>query len=401
MSILTCPKCQGKMRFPDDSPARRVKCPTCGNTFLSSDGEPGGSAPATKPKGSKADLDLPTRRRRDDEDDDRDRRRRDEDDDEARPRSRSRARDDDADDEDDDRRRRRRRDEDDEDDRPRRRRPDPARAKRAVEGQFGRASVGCLLNFIGGWLSVGGLGLLAFVSFLHWVGVTEGLNVFAVLAGILGLSHWLTSGTGLGFLVSGPRDRGALGLAIAAAAAGALHLLLLIIVGTARTHVAGPQVLFGMTSDLNWSGFVTQSRALAQLFFLLIGLSDFRANVPDNSFLPIFTNLVEIARNLLFLLTLRSVMRCARDAPGTRLVTKLVVAYSIGAGAVILSGVLFGVLFLGVMPKNMAARGGAAESMSAVLHLFDLVTLLLLAGLGVWVTLVVKMVKGNIDYRRD
>jgi hypothetical protein len=397
MPILTCPKCQGKMRFPDDSPARRVKCPTCGNTFLSSEGDSTGPSSAAKAKGSKADLDPPSRRRRDDDDDDRDRgRRRRDDDDDDRRRSRSRARDDD---DDEDRRGRRRRDEDEYDDRPRRRR-DPARAREAIEGQFSRAAVGCLLNFISGWLWVGALLLLAFVVFLHWVGVREGLNVFAILAGILGLCHWLTSGTGIGFLVSGPRDRGALGLAIAAAAAGGLHLIVLVIVGSSRTQLVGPQAIFGHTANMNWTNFVTQTLALSQVLFIQIGYSDFRLPPVDGSFLTIFANLLEVARNLLFLLTLRSIMACARDTKGVRLMTKTVIAYAIGAGAVVAVGLLFGLLLLALDPAKAVARG-AQESLSAVHHLYDLVSLLILAGLGVWITLVVRMVKGNIDYRRD
>jgi len=321
-------------------------------------------------------------------------------------RSRSRSRDRDRDDEDDDyedrRRSRRRRDEDDDyEDRPRRRyRPDPARAKRAVEGQFNRASIACLLDFIGGWLNVGALGLLAFVVFLHWVGVTEGLNVFAILAGILGVCHWLTSGTGLGFLVSGPRDRGALGLAIAAAAAGALHLLVLIIVGTARSPVIGPQAVFGLTANMNWTNYVTQSLALSQVLYVQIAFSDFKIPVSEGSFLTIFANLLEVARNILFLLALRGVMLCARDTKGARMVTKTLIAYGCAAGAVVLAGILFGVLFVALIPKTAVGRG-AQESLSAVHHLYDLVSLLILVGIGVWTTLVVKMVKGNIDYRRD
>ena len=82
------------------------------------------------------------------------------------------------------------------------------------------------------------------------------------------------------------------------------------------------------------------------------------------------------------------------------MVTKTVIAYGIGVGAVVLAGVLFGLLFLAVLPKGAVARG-AQESLSAVHHLYDLVSLLILAGLGVWTTLVVRAVKGNIDYRRD
>ena len=81
MPIITCPKCQGKLRFPDDSPPRRVKCPTCGHTFMSSEGidpkDPFHSAASRpdlpKARDSKGEFDLPM-------DDDRSRRGRDYDD---------------------------------------------------------------------------------------------------------------------------------------------------------------------------------------------------------------------------------------------------------------------------------------------------------------------------------
>jgi hypothetical protein len=38
MPIIACPNCKGKLRFPDDSPPRRVKCPTCGHVFQSNSG---------------------------------------------------------------------------------------------------------------------------------------------------------------------------------------------------------------------------------------------------------------------------------------------------------------------------------------------------------------------------
>src|SRR5262245_61643461 len=172
MPIITCPKCQGKLRFPDDSPARREKCPTCGHTFMSTEGidpkDPFHSSASRpdlpKARDSQGDFDLPmdddrdrSRRGRDfdddrdrnrgrrryDDDDDRDRGRRRYDDDRERRRDdddydRQRRRRDEEDDYDD--RRRRYRDEDDFDDR-RRRGPDP----RAIEGQYNRASLACLL----------------------------------------------------------------------------------------------------------------------------------------------------------------------------------------------------------------------------------------------------------------
>ena len=39
MPVIICPKCKGQMRFPEDTPPRRVKCPVCGNVFISSEGE--------------------------------------------------------------------------------------------------------------------------------------------------------------------------------------------------------------------------------------------------------------------------------------------------------------------------------------------------------------------------
>ena len=164
MPIITCPKCQGKLRFPDDTPARRVKCPTCGNVFMSTEGaDPSTASPTAPPKPadsrSEFTSDGDRSRRRRDEDDDRDRdrrsrRRNDDDDDRDRDR-RSRRRNDDDDrrprrrDEDDDRDRRRDREDDDDDRRRRprrdddydrrRREPDPA----ALEDQFNRAGLSC------------------------------------------------------------------------------------------------------------------------------------------------------------------------------------------------------------------------------------------------------------------
>lgn len=410
MPIISCPKCQGKARFPEDSPPRRVKCPSCGNVYLSSDGGASVFAPppaSNKKRESKSDFkfddrddDRPPRRRRDeDEEDDRRSRRREEDE----PRSRRRRpREADAED-----RRSRRRDEEDYDDRPRRRRdqedydrdrgrhrPDPD----AIEGQFNRASLGCLLNFIAGWLQVGALGLMAFIVLLDWCGVQEGLKLFAVIAGLLGLGHWLTSATGLGFFVSGPRQRGALGLSVATAATAALHLLLIIIVATSHYYgqfgSSGP----GRTADVHWDGFVTQLRSLPTVLFVVIGFDELFRRTTDGTVLPIFANVAEIARMILLLLTLRSLMVCARDSRGASLAMRTMVGYAIALGGLLLIGILFGLLFLAVRPTRM--EPGDLQTINAVIHLFFLVLYLVLVGMAVVTTLVVRVIKGNIDYRR-
>jgi hypothetical protein len=90
-------------------------------------------------------------------------------------------------------------------------------------------------------------------------------------------------------------------------------------------------------------------------------------------------------------------MLCARDAKGAKLGMQATVGYGIGAGTLILLGVLFGLLLLAARPTQQGP--GAAESASAVRHLFFLVLNLVLAGLAVGTTLVVRAIKNRIDYR--
>jgi hypothetical protein len=146
MAIINCPKCQGKLKFPDDSPPRRVKCPACGTAFVAGpqgpvddaadkSSERSASTPAIKEEVAKdfevVDDKSARSKSRDDEsksrndDDDRDRKKR-RDDDEEEERIRKKRRDD----EDDDRDRKKRRDDDDEDDRDRKKRRDDDRDRK-------------------------------------------------------------------------------------------------------------------------------------------------------------------------------------------------------------------------------------------------------------------------------
>ncbi|MBO0700019.1 MAG: hypothetical protein J2P46_16595, partial [Zavarzinella sp.] len=318
--------------------------------------------------------------------DDRPRRRRDDDDRDRRSRRRE--------DDDDDRRRRRRDDDDDYDDRPRR----PSQS--VIEGQFNRASLALLLNFIAGWQWVGALGLVAFVWVLDWIGVTEGLRVFLILAGVLGLGHWLTSAVGLGFMISGPRDRGALGLSIATAAVASLHLMLLIVIGTSVRFGGFGSATAGHAADVHWDSFITQARAIPVLLFFELGIGDLVRGVSAGSLVPVFANLTEVARMILFLLTLRAFMLCTRDSRGAKLGMQAAIGYGIAAGALILLGVLFGLLLLAARPAQ-AGPGGrdTLQAISTVQHLFFLVLFLALAGMAVGVTLIGRAIKNRIDYR--
>jgi hypothetical protein len=345
MPVISCPSCQGKLRFPDDSPARRVKCPNCGHVFLGNTG----------PFGTEA-------KRRDEPEDEKDRRRR-------------------TDRRDDDRRGRRRDADDDDYDRR------PRTDRRAIEGQFDRASLACLLCFIGGWLQVGALGLLVFVTILAWADLREGLNVFRVVAGLIGLGNLLTSMVGYGFLVSGPRDRGALGLSIATASVAGFHLILVLVIGTTWYQNMRDEQYAGVA----WSVFVTEVPTLPRVLFDLIGRPD--VMVSGRVILPIFSSLAEVAKVVLFLLTLRAVMGCARDSRRARLVLQALLANAIGFGVLVVLGLLFGVLALAVGKE----RGGWV----AVNSVFVLATSMIQAGLVVWATMVTKGAKEGIDYRPD
>jgi hypothetical protein len=173
--------------------------------------------------------------------------------------------------------------------------------------------------------------------------------------------------------------------------------MLLIVIGTSRGHGGFGTAIAERTAEVHWDSFVTQIRALPALLFFEIGVGDFYRYVSEGSLLPVFTNLFEIARMVLFLLTLRAVMLSARDNKTASTCLKATIGYAIAAGGLILVGILFGILFLAVRPTAPTRSG--SEGANAVIHLFFLVMYLVLAGLAVGVALVVKSVKSRIDYR--
>ena len=425
MPIISCTKCQGKLRFPDDEAARRVKCPKCGHIFLSSDGG-GPNQPPELPesaRGSKPEVEhekAPPRRRdqedpprsarqRDDDDDDRRRTRRRDDDeaDEDRPRRSRLRRDDDGDEEEDQpKRSRSRRDDDDdedEDDAPRRtrRREAEARSSRkptlsTFEVQMNRAGLGAQLVTIAGWLQVGALGVVTLVFFLDWFGVKDGLSIFLAVGGLVGAASWITAATGLGIAIGGPRNRGALGLSIASTATAGVHLILLIVLAVSATRddvfITGRKTL-----ETNWTSFVTQGYILSHVTFRLVASEgNFKG---EKMILPVLANLAEIARAVLILLYFRAIMLCAKDKSSARVAMKAVVAIAIAAGILIVLGLFAGGIFHALKPGPKEI-GRGANSLITLNRVHQLVTFLGLMGIAVASTLVLKFLKGNIDYRR-
>ena len=56
MPLISCPNCQSKLRFPDDAPRRRVKCPSCSHFFLAG---PGGEKNGSREKPREQELEMP------------------------------------------------------------------------------------------------------------------------------------------------------------------------------------------------------------------------------------------------------------------------------------------------------------------------------------------------------
>jgi hypothetical protein len=252
--------------------------------------------------------------------------------------------------------------------------------------------------YIGGWLQVGGAGLILFTVFLHWIGIEDGLQVFIVLAGLAGLGYWFSAATGIGFLVSGPRDNRALGYSIATAAVAGVHLMFLIVICTSKEFGPfGRPPVTSPSADVYWDGFLTQIRALPGLLFWEIGLGDYVRGIARGSLLPIFANIVEVARLVLLFLALRAIMLCTRDSAGAKLCFQSMIGTAIAAGGLLAVAILFGLFMLAVRPDNFT---GKSESVSAVWHLYYLVLYLVVAAIAVVSTLVIRSVKGRLDYRR-
>ncbi len=130
MPMIACPECEKSLKFPDDSPPRKVKCPNCQHVFMSSDAKPAGEKKGSTAGKSGAGFEVieddedetPKKKsassKRQDEDDEEDR----DEDEKPKKKSSSKSRNDDDDDDDEEEEKpkkkssKKNRDEDEEDD---------------------------------------------------------------------------------------------------------------------------------------------------------------------------------------------------------------------------------------------------------------------------------------------
>jgi len=395
MAVISCPNCQGKLKFPDGMPPRRVKCPGCAHGFMAGPNGPvkggvtgGSSAVLPKMPGSDSTSAIkkkpPAQKVEDlpeddvevvDDEDDRPRtkRRRDEDEDDDRPRSKRRNLDDqddnrpqrkrrDEDEEDDDRPRSRRRDEDDEDDdRPRRKRRDedddddydrrPKDTTKILKAQMGRARTGMMLIGIGFWCQVGALSITLFSWFLALV-AGEYVPELNIPAGLAGLVNWICAAVGIGFLISGPRKGNLLGLTIALAAVAAIHLFFVIYIGFGSDRY----IAYGIRShsSVNWSEMNTQLHGL----LMMITTDVFVTAV-------LFAALFEVARYILFTLVVKEYGRLVKKRDVTASAQLLLV------GMPSLLGICFVLFFILRLIAKNSSIGSEGRYIAFVMMLLE------------------------------
>ena len=175
--------------------------------------------------------------------------------------------------------------------------------------------------------------MLTLAIFLAWCGVHEGMSIFAVIAGLLGLGYWFTAATGLGVLVSGPRSEEHLARPSRQQHGRTLHLILLFDRQLAvSAGLEGPLTLHGRHS----LGFVCISTHRDTKPALRRRLFD-TSRAVEGSILPVLAN-PEAAQRYCSS-SHCAVMQSARDSQSETCM-KAVLGYSIAAGGPIVLAII-------------------------------------------------------------
>jgi LSD1 subclass zinc finger protein len=365
--ILNCPKCQGMLKLPPGTTAKKIKCPTCGTIFsppagpVAAPARPAGSSstlrpPPARPKSAKPDFEIV-----DEEpdalpvarvvrpgapryDDDIPVSREDADYGEMDERTRSRMR----------------------------------------KAQLGRARLGILLNFIGIWCMVGALGVMVLFSLLSWTGTTVNPD-YMVLAGLPGLANWLLAVVGLSFCIAGPAKFGARGLAIAGVAVAAVNLVLMLVAAQDRPAVHA----FGVrTSSFDWMHVISNMTYLTQFLVILT------TKGVELDLLNLFAGIAELAQLILFMLFLNAIAKNARNSSTAGATTGPIIALPSTLVGLMVIQLLISIIF-----KN--SSGASIKTYINIMHVLILLTFGGLLGVMVWYNLTVNRVKDAVDYARS
>jgi predicted Zn finger-like uncharacterized protein len=379
--IISCSECHRQLRVPDDMIGKKVKCPSCGLTFVASTEAPSAPKPAPRsPRSSEGieqpppprERSAPAPARRDDYEDDRPRQRRRDDDEDDRPRQRRR---DDDDDDDDDRPRRRQRDDDYEEE----------ELTEEAESGWRRVRTGLTLIITYIFSALGG-GLLLGIGFVTIMGV--GLNNAIGSGGNQAQLQNSLFGMGTGFVVW---------VGIAVLFGLALAALLLVGVGY---HMAVPEQRGVQLKKLALTTFILFCASIAAPLLLLA----LAFVTPFAVFLisPI-GQLLNVAAFTAYILLMRGICNALGRTGLAGVVHGFLITFLSIVGVEILIYVayfaLLGTAFLSMAgggPPPGAALGGAM-GVVVVLGLFNCLVLLGIIGLFIWFIVLLFQVRGEVD----
>lgn len=367
--IIACPDCERTLRVPDDLLGRKVKCPSCGITFIAG-GAPGGSGGArrgiTAERGRRYEEDEPPRSKRR------------YDDDEDYPRSR--------------------RDEDDYDDR------DDAAARKAarVEGWkktrlglnlvltsnyvwIGTVVLGMVGGFLLGMVGVGAMSSARTSGQAINTAVTlgTGMMIFGALMMLLGFAVEVLGMTGKGFCIAAPpvRGTGTRGLAIAtfccATTAFALNMI-----GTLVTIVSYGMAASNAFSPMSFGGRV-------------------------HPVITVLAGLAALAGGILWIFFLRAVCVAVKNHDLARtlvvylisVVVYVVVAIGLGCILILVVGASMASILGGVSSgRTTVGQAQAAGNVSiAMLAFFWCAVGLVGLGLYIWYLVLLHQVRAVVD----
>ena len=238
-------------------------------------------------------------------------------------------------------------------------------------------SFGCFLQMIGGWIWVGGAGTMVLVGLLMWGGVSD-IKFLQIIAGLCAMGFLFTAGTGIGFMMAGPRKNGLLGLSIALGAVSLIHIVFAFVVANdaGGGFMGGGRFAAGSTGGQ----IVSQLPNLATIMLALgAGFEHFPV-------LAFFGTLLEVARFVLLGIYLNTLLKSVKESRAG----KSCFWAGIGTGIVTGSMALLGLL-MGLIGKEAGSR--------SLIMIFIILTLLSVVGVAVWTTLAVKTARESIDNR--
>jgi hypothetical protein len=191
-----------------------------------------------------------------------------------------------------------------------------------------RLRTSVFLNFIAAGLYLGAVSVMLVLYLLRFA-VTINGNVDA-LAALVGLGNWVVAIIGFGFGLAAPPQNAARGLGIATLAVAGTHLLLAL----TGLEVGYIEIGYGMHHYFHWGALVTNLGILQGLL----------GHFHSAALVPLLAMLLELARMILYALTLRAyaVTLGKYDLAGRCKV--LWIGLAVIAGSLVVLGLLFGII---------------------------------------------------------